>query len=260
MELPSEQDLNPFSRYEALGKPDCPIVLDDIDAAAVFPPADKSPSDEGFTELELLQNDSGTENGSTGTSRSRTDTANTTCASLEEPSSQDLSRSIGEKTSALIFTDPAVAPARTCDHVEDEDEGLHNRSTEENVEQGLGKDRDGTLSAGPELSEKGHTVTAVEKVKDMLLDHESPPQVGEVLTEDQGRTGSSGASHEGGKETSRRPAGAEEPSKKEEDLQNNETEMSWLMKRMQGPIEGERGDRGGSPSVPLWVLQGVYVN
>uniref|UniRef100_A0A3P8XLP8 Nuclear receptor coactivator 7 n=1 Tax=Esox lucius TaxID=8010 RepID=A0A3P8XLP8_ESOLU len=39
-ELPSEHDLNPFSRYEALD-PKRPI------------PADKSPSDEGFTELDL---------------------------------------------------------------------------------------------------------------------------------------------------------------------------------------------------------------
>nr|XP_046154557.1 nuclear receptor coactivator 7-like isoform X2 [Oncorhynchus gorbuscha] len=59
-ELPSERDLNPFSRYEALD-PKRPIVLDDINSAlsetviarAECDPADTSPSDECFTELEL---------------------------------------------------------------------------------------------------------------------------------------------------------------------------------------------------------------
>ncbi|KAA0708168.1 Nuclear receptor coactivator 7 140 kDa estrogen receptor-associated protein [Triplophysa tibetana] len=63
-ELPSEQDLNPFSRYEALGPPSRPIVLDDIATAVsdilACQTADKSPSDEGFTELELPQIDSNT--------------------------------------------------------------------------------------------------------------------------------------------------------------------------------------------------------
>ncbi|KAJ8009212.1 hypothetical protein DPEC_G00086550 [Dallia pectoralis] len=62
-ELPSEQDLNPFSRYEALD-PKRPIVLDDMDSAlseavmetADCESADKSPSDDGFTELELPLN------------------------------------------------------------------------------------------------------------------------------------------------------------------------------------------------------------
>ncbi|XP_071753095.2 nuclear receptor coactivator 7b [Centroberyx gerrardi] len=62
-QLPSEQDLNPFSRYEALD-PKRPIVLDDIDSAlsetgsAEGEQTEKSPSDEGFTELEPTVNGS----------------------------------------------------------------------------------------------------------------------------------------------------------------------------------------------------------
>ncbi|XP_077566615.1 nuclear receptor coactivator 7b isoform X1 [Stigmatopora nigra] len=56
-QLPSERDLNPFSRYQALDAKR-PIILDDLESAlsetvsTEDEPADKSPSDEGFTELE----------------------------------------------------------------------------------------------------------------------------------------------------------------------------------------------------------------
>ncbi|XP_037305530.2 nuclear receptor coactivator 7 isoform X1 [Pungitius pungitius] len=53
-QLPSERDLNRFSRYEALD-PRRPIVLDDIETTlpeAGCEQTEKSPSDEGFTELE----------------------------------------------------------------------------------------------------------------------------------------------------------------------------------------------------------------
>ncbi|MCI4395815.1 hypothetical protein PGIGA_G00196370 [Pangasianodon gigas] len=257
VELPSEQDLNPFSRYEALGKSNRPIVLDDIETAADCPPADKSPSDEGFTELELLQNDSGAENGSTETSHSRPETANTTCPSLEEASLQDLSDSVEGKMSVL--TDQTVETVRSCDadQVEDMDEGVHNHSTDENVEPVLDGDENSTLYTGTERSEKGHMVTVVDEMKDAeglnkakILTHDSLQVDEVVVAEDQKRmvssgdmTGdsekcsSSGPSYEDDKETMKRPNADEELSKKEEDLQNNETEMSWLMKRMQGPIE-----------------------
>ncbi|XP_077366242.1 nuclear receptor coactivator 7b isoform X2 [Festucalex cinctus] len=58
-ELPSERDLNPFSRYQTPDAGKRPIVLDDLESAlletvggAGGERADKSPSDEGFTELE----------------------------------------------------------------------------------------------------------------------------------------------------------------------------------------------------------------
>lgn len=251
MELPSEQDLNPFSRYEALGKPNCPIVLDDIEMTTVCPPADKSPSDEGFTELELLQNDSGTENGSTETSHSRPETANTTCMSLEE----DLSDSVETKMSMLVLTDQAVNAVRSCDanQVEDEDEGLHNRSTVENVVSVLNGDKNDTLYNETEPVEKGLMVTVVHEMKEVESSNKDKsltpdsPKVEQAVAKDEKRTvssddvtGGSGPSYEDDKKTTQSPNADEELSKKDEDLQNSETEMSWLMKRMQGPIEGKK--------------------
>ncbi|XP_061610489.1 nuclear receptor coactivator 7 isoform X1 [Phyllopteryx taeniolatus] len=65
-QLPSERDLNPFSRYEA---PDAkrPVILDDLESAlsetvsTEGEQTDKSPSDEGFTELEPTVNGSAEE-------------------------------------------------------------------------------------------------------------------------------------------------------------------------------------------------------
>lgn len=251
MELPSEQDLNPFSRYEALGRPNRPIVLDDVEVASDCPPAEKSPSDEGFTELELLQNDSGTENGSTETSQSRHETGNTACLSLEEASMRDLSDSVDAITS--VQTAEAV---RSCDanQAEDVDEGLHNRSTDENVEPVLYGEKKGTLYTGrAELNKKGQMVTAVDEMKDakslnkakILIRDSSKVEEVElaedqkrvISTADMARDNISGPNDEDDKETIKKPK-AEELNRKEEDVQNHETEMSWLMKRMQGPIEG----------------------
>ncbi|XP_076024155.1 nuclear receptor coactivator 7 [Genypterus blacodes] len=53
-QLPSEQDLNRFSRYEAVDRKR-PIILDDIESTlseTEGEQTEKSPSDEGFTELE----------------------------------------------------------------------------------------------------------------------------------------------------------------------------------------------------------------
>ncbi|XP_049612548.1 nuclear receptor coactivator 7 isoform X1 [Syngnathus scovelli] len=63
--LPSEQDLNPFSRYKALDAKQ-PIILDDLESALLDAvgteqgeQTTKSPSDEGFTELEPVEEASG---------------------------------------------------------------------------------------------------------------------------------------------------------------------------------------------------------
>ncbi|XP_028252370.1 nuclear receptor coactivator 7 isoform X2 [Parambassis ranga] len=70
-QLPSEQELNPFSRYEAADKKR-PIVLDDIESTlSEGEQTEKSPSDEGFTELEPTVNDSTEEaEGTSSTSHS----------------------------------------------------------------------------------------------------------------------------------------------------------------------------------------------
>ncbi|XP_057678171.1 nuclear receptor coactivator 7 isoform X1 [Corythoichthys intestinalis] len=62
-QLPSERDLNPFSRYQSLDAKQ-PIILDDLESAlsetvsTEGEQTDKSPSDEGFTELEPTINGS----------------------------------------------------------------------------------------------------------------------------------------------------------------------------------------------------------
>ncbi|XP_060770045.1 nuclear receptor coactivator 7 isoform X2 [Neoarius graeffei] len=258
VELPSEQDLNPFSRYEALGKPNQPIVLDDVETAADCPPTDKSPSGEGFTGLEVLQNESGTDHGSTETSHSRPETANATCPSLKETSLQELSDSMEPKRRVLVLTDQSVEAVKSCDadQVEDVDEGLHNHSTDENVQLVLDGEKTSKLDTGTKPSEKEHGVTVVDEMKNAedlskakILIHDSL-QVEEVVagdhkrivssdhvTGDSGKCSFSGPSYEDDKETVKILNADKELGKKQEELQNNETEMSWLMKRMQGPIE-----------------------
>lgn len=152
-ELPSERDLNPFSRYESLGSSSQPIVLDEIETSIADTSdvhiADKSPSDEGFTELELLQSDS-----------------NTSCSGLQGATLQEHTKT-----------------------PEDEDEGLHNRSTDDGAVE-VTKRRSQMFANGPNVEE------------------------------------SKGSKAELSEAEKRRRA--------------SEAEMkSWLLKRMQRPIEGK---------------------
>ncbi|XP_052391668.1 nuclear receptor coactivator 7 isoform X2 [Carassius gibelio] len=101
-ELPSEQDLNPFSRYEALGAPNQLIVLDDIEAAiseiSECQIPDKSPSDEGFTELELLQSD-----------------CNTTCSGHEGAPPQEQRKTPTDQSVRLYLPEKLDQPALVHD-------------------------------------------------------------------------------------------------------------------------------------------------
>ncbi|XP_077408870.1 nuclear receptor coactivator 7b isoform X2 [Vanacampus margaritifer] len=66
-QLPSERDLNPFRRYQTPDAGKQPIILDELESAlletvsADGEQTDKSPSDEGFTELEPAVNGSAEE-------------------------------------------------------------------------------------------------------------------------------------------------------------------------------------------------------
>ncbi|XP_072535561.1 nuclear receptor coactivator 7 isoform X1 [Salminus brasiliensis] len=258
VELPSEQDLNPFSRYEALGQPNRPIILDDIETAvletAECHPADKSPSDEGFTELDLLQNESGTENGNPETSQSGLEAANATCLSLEGEMFQKVTDSEETELSGLPPSSQTVEAMWSCDKEEkeeEEDEGLHNHSTDENLEMLLEGNRPCMLLAGTDSSENGHRVLVADELKDTdkigshILGHE-PFQV-DVSAQDlvgKGSSGSvteedcSGTSRGEGTETIKGPNLEGELTERERERQTNEAEMkSWLLKRMQGPIE-----------------------
>ncbi|XP_016114490.1 nuclear receptor coactivator 7-like [Sinocyclocheilus grahami] len=212
-ELPSERDLNPFSRYEALGAPNRPIVLDDIETAvseiSECQIADKSPSDEGFTELELLQSDS-----------------NTTCSGQEGAPLQEQ-----RKTP----TDQSVTSYRA---EEDEDEGLHNRSTDDNAEllqsfpnrlDALVHDgKEATTEVNEETKTRGETlVNGVSAIEATASDQKT-----KATLEDSGRCSSSpGPNLEDNK-------GPNSFSEAERRRRASEAEMkSWLLKRMQRPIE-----------------------
>ncbi|XP_058611587.1 nuclear receptor coactivator 7 isoform X2 [Onychostoma macrolepis] len=218
-ELPSEQDLNPFSRYEALGAPNRPIVLDDIETAvseiSECQIADKSPSDEGFTELELLQGDS-----------------NTTCSGQEGASLQEQ-----RKTP----TDKSV----TSFHVEeDEDEGLHNRSTDDNAEllqsvpnrldepTALVHDgKEATTEVNEETKTRGETlVNGVSAIEVTASD-----QKAKATLEDSEKCSSSPGPN---LEDNKGPNPDVQLSEAELRRRASEAEMkSWLLKRMQRPIE-----------------------
>lgn len=91
-QLPSERELNPFSRYEAM-EPKRPIVLDDIESSLSGTgsgQSEKSPSDEGFTELEPVANESSEETEATSSktpitvSREQHEVMGPNCPSQEE--------------------------------------------------------------------------------------------------------------------------------------------------------------------------------
>ncbi len=219
-ELPSERDLNPFSRYEALGAPNRPIVLDDIETAvseiSECQIADKSPSDEGFTELELLQSDS-----------------NTTCSGQEGASLQEQRKTPTDKSMTSFHAE------------EDEDEGLHNRSTDDNAEllqsfpnrldepTALVHDGKEATTEVNEETKRGETlVNGVSAIEATTSD-----QKVKATLEDSGKCSSSPGPN---LEDNKGPNSDTQLSEAELRRRANEAEMkSWLLKRMQRPIEGE---------------------
>ncbi|XP_022523652.1 nuclear receptor coactivator 7 isoform X2 [Astyanax mexicanus] len=253
VELPSEQDLNPFSRYEALGQPNRPIILDDIETegleTAECHPADKSPSDEGFTELELLQNESGTDNGNAQTSQNGSETVNSACLNLDEALSQKVSDT--EKTIMTVFppSGQTVNAVRLCDKTkeDEEDEGLHNHSTDENQEI-LEENKPSMLLTAPESDENGHRLTATSELRNSAKS-ECPIPGHELFQVDASAEGNvrkgsvrgedcCGPSLREGRETIKGPNSEEQLTERDRERQINEAEMkSWLLKRIQAPIE-----------------------
>nr|XP_023856023.1 nuclear receptor coactivator 7 isoform X2 [Salvelinus alpinus] len=134
-ELPSERDLNPFSRYEALDSKR-PIVLDDINSAlsetviarAECDPADKSPSDEVFTELELPLNGSAEE----PKSGSRPPATATSPNQQGEPPGSNTPKRLKSQDQS-----PSDAVPLTSQRGEEEDEGLVQNSSIEDTTESL---------------------------------------------------------------------------------------------------------------------------
>lgn len=222
-QLPSEQELNPFSRYEALD-PKRPIVLDDIEStlsetvSTVGEQTEKSPSDEGFTELEP------TVNGSTD--------------EVEGPSSKTLSNDQHE------LQEPSGPGQGECQNqtqgmLDDEDEGVAQNSSidGESIQSFLETEKQGDLHDKPRTQ-------VVTEAKDAKCEgsEELINGAGDKITSapvDQNRRQSlKEASEVHEKSGPDRPAEGDELSEEERQKENYEAEIkSWLLQRMQAPIE-----------------------
>ncbi|XP_051816776.1 nuclear receptor coactivator 7 isoform X2 [Acanthochromis polyacanthus] len=237
-QLPSERELNPFSRYEALD-PKRPIVLDDIEStlsetvSTEGDPSEKSPSDEGFTELEPTVNGS-TEEAEGSTSKTPS-TASRDQHDLLGPSCPGR----GDFQDKLMLSKPG---GKLDD---EEDEGVaQNSSIEdgESIQSSLETEKQGNLQDKPGGQEATKTKDIQSKGSDELLNSVDDKIVS--TPEDQNRKWSlKEAAEVQGKcspkgESPDRPMEEEELSEEERQKKNYEAEMkSWLLERMQAPIE-----------------------
>lgn len=222
-QLPSERDLNPFSRFEELD-PKRPIVLDDIEStlsetvSTEGEQTEKSPSDEGFTDLEPTVNES-TEEAEEGPSSK--------IPSTVSRDQQDLGPSCpgrGDAQDKSLFS-------QTKGKLDDEeDEGVAQNSSIEDGE---------SIQSSSETDKKPTEVTETKEIKpkgtEELLNsaHDEAPvdqnrklnlkETSEVCVE---------------RQSPDRPAGGAEVSEEERRKKIYEAEVkSWLLERMQAPIE-----------------------
>ncbi|XP_020352271.1 nuclear receptor coactivator 7 isoform X2 [Oncorhynchus kisutch] len=233
-ELPSERDLNPFSRYEALD-PKRPIVLDDIDSAlsdtvierAECEPADQSPSDEGFTELELPLNGSAEE----PMSGSRPPAS----ATSQDQRGELPGSSSPKRVESQSLSDPVLLTSQSG---EEDDEGLvQNRSIEEMTQ---------SLPVLSETENNGELLKPASLATHQAKDGNSSGQLVNGVSDqsessmDQNRKLSlSETAAASGKCSSQEPSPAEEwLSEEEKRKRSNKAEVkSWLLERMQAPIQ-----------------------
>ncbi|XP_035649926.1 nuclear receptor coactivator 7-like isoform X2 [Oncorhynchus keta] len=233
-ELPSERDLNPFSRYEALDSKR-PIVLDDIDSAlsdtvierAECEPADQSPSDEGFTELELPLNGSAEE----PMSGSRPPAS----ATSQDQRGELPGSSSPKRVESQSLSDPVPL---TSQRGEEDDEGLvQNRSIEETTQ---------SLPVLSETENNGDLLKPASLATRQAKDGNSSGQLVNGVSDqsesamDQNRKLSlSETAAASGKCSSQEPSPAEEwLSEEEKRKRSNKAEVkSWLLERMQAPIQ-----------------------
>lgn len=230
-QLPSERDLNPFSRYEALDQKRT-IVLDDIEstlsetASTEGEQTEKSPSDEGFTDLEP------TLNGSTEEAEGMS-SKTPSVVSRDQP---DLGPSC---PGWGVLQDKSMLGQTKGKLDEDEDEGVAQNSSIEDGE---------SIQSSSETEKQGNKpmsqkVTETKDIKpkgtEELLNgaHDSAP-------EDQNRKLSLKEAPEVCEDYSLkrqgpdRPAGGAEISEEERRKKSYEAEVkSWLLERMQAPIE-----------------------
>ncbi|XP_029487402.1 nuclear receptor coactivator 7-like isoform X2 [Oncorhynchus nerka] len=249
-ELPSERDLNPFSRYEALD-PKRPIVLDDIDSAlsdtvierAECEPADQSPSDEGFTELELPLNGS-TEEPMSGSRPPASATSQDQRGELPGSSSP-------KRVESQSLSDPVPL---TSQRGEEDDEGLvQNRSIEETTQ---------SLPVLSETENNGELLKPASLATRQAKDGNSSGQLVNGVSDqsesamDQNRKLSlSETAAASGKCSSQEPSPAEEwLSEEEKRKRSNKAEVkSWLLERMQAPIQNMLLSTEKSKTPPMFL-------
>ncbi|XP_072298470.1 nuclear receptor coactivator 7 isoform X2 [Eucyclogobius newberryi] len=222
-QLPSERDLNPFSRYEAQN-PKRPIVLDDIETTlsetvtTVGDQTEKTPSDEGFTELEPTVNFS-TEDGE-GTS-------------LTQATGKDQN-----EISTSVQDQPLCGAGGKLE--DEDDEGVAQNSSVE----------DGSTTSLLETSkrrEESESQRVIEAKDAKPAEHRKLDPVKEVKETDQKTVSAThrelSSAHEISpkertEEVAGRPAEGNELSEEEIRKKNYEAEVkSWLLQRMQAPIE-----------------------
>ncbi|CDQ56797.1 unnamed protein product [Oncorhynchus mykiss] len=245
-ELPSERDLNPFSRYEALD-PKRPIVLDDINSAlsetviarAECDPADKSPSDECFTELELPLKWSAEE----PKSGSRPPASATSSDQQGEPPGSNT-----PKREKSQDQSPSDSVPLTSQRGEEEDERLvQDRSIEDMTESlpvssetekdgELLKEKPASLATGQDDNSTGQLVNSVSirEQSESAMDQNRKLSFSETA-EAQGKCISWEPSPAGELQNGPMIEGLSEEEKRK---RSNKAEVkSWLLERMQAPIQ-----------------------
>ncbi|KAM3603526.1 uncharacterized protein V6R79_024132 [Siganus canaliculatus] len=223
-QLPSERDLNPFSRYEALN-PKRPIVLDDIESTlseTEGEQTEKSPSDEGFTELEPNVNGSTEEMEATSSSTFMRDQKQSEPSCPAREDLQDKSM-LGQTKGKLD---------------EDEDEGVAQNSSIEDGESILftsekEKQGDKTMSQTKDIKPKG-TEELLSSAHEKTIN--SP--VGQKCTLSLMKAAEICGSSSPKEPNPNRPVEEAELSEEERRKKSYEAEVkSWLLERMQAPIE-----------------------
>lgn len=226
-QLPSERELNPFSRYEALDAKR-PIVLDDIEstlsetASTEGEHTEKSPSDEGFTELEP------TVNGSTE------ETSSTTPSAVSRDRHELLGPSCPDRAD---FQDKSLL-GQTKGKLDDEDdEGVAQNSSIEDGESIQSSSETERQGGKPVSQEETETKDIKPKGTEELL-NSVDDKISSTPRDQNKKWTLKEASEVRGKSGPDRPAEGDELSEEERQKKNYEAEMkSWLLERMQAPIE-----------------------
>ncbi|XP_072217931.1 nuclear receptor coactivator 7 isoform X2 [Leuresthes tenuis] len=224
-QLPSERELNPFSRYEAM-VPKQPIVLDDIESTlseTEGEQTEKSPSDEGFTELEP------TVNGSTEEAEGTSSTALGTVARVHHDivGPSGLSQETVQNKQMLGQTKGKLD--------EEEDEGVAQNSSIEDGESSLETEKQGGVHDKPESQQVTKTKDVKSERPQDLLKSVDDDIIKKLSLKEASEVGGRSALE---RQSPDKPAEGDELSEEEKRKKNYEAEMkSWLLERMQAPIE-----------------------